>query len=284
MSTFIKMIKLAGTEALIMNAKVALIPIAIAALVALLVLLGEDLYHFFTGGESALGKIGAYIAEFVHSNIRPTIANFLGMTPEELDALFLQALDAIASFYNGLVDWTSFGIEAIIWFGGQIGDTLAKAVIQINLFLMDLKAMGSDVVAFFSSLVSSFVAFVSSIPSKVMAMFHRTVSSIRGILSGLPLVGDLVGGETPVAAPTASLGGLGGLASSPNIKASTGARAAVTNAKNLSTSNQSTQMTNQFNITQRPGESGEDLAFRVSEEIQRASARAVSANDSGIEV
>ena len=329
---FIKMMKVAGTEAFIMNLKAALIPATIAAIIALFILLGEDLYHFFTGGESALGKLGDIIAEFVHSNIRPSIANFLGMTPEELDAAFLDAIDAVIGFWEGTVHYASIAIEKTIDFvvllvqaintsfkglmklGEHIGDAMARMVIAIKLFFMDVGTFADNTIQIFTKLVDGFVLFVSTIPDSLMAMVQKTVSGISSIVRSIPFVGGLFGGETPAEAteggrgaptrrtrpiqrpfveqgPTAPVepgrtfaDGLDQLARPQTPAPSQGVRTAITNANQTRTVNQSNQFSNEFNITQLPGESGEALASRVADEIQRASARAVSANDSGIEI
>lgn len=306
-TTFIKMMRAAGTEAMLMNIKAALIPATIAAIVALFILIGEDLYQFFTGGESALGKLGEKIAGFAHENVRPSIANFLGMTPEELDMELVNAVEAMGEFWDSLVGYAEIGIEKVVefvnWlvdavvegfnaltdFGAWVGDSLAKVVNSIKSFFQDVGFFAQDTIKFFREVVDSFVSFISSIPDKIIAFVKRSVSGVGDIVRGLPLVGSLFGDseETPRTAGGGSMvpmGSIGALSAPGAPTASPGARAAVTNANNSRRVTQSTRVSNQFNITQNPGESGEALASRVADEIQKASARAVSVNDSGIEV
>jgi len=281
--TFIKMIRVAGTEALLFNIKAALIPVTIAAVIALFALLGEDLYQFFTGGESALGKIGAKISEFVYDNVRPIIASMLGMTPEELDQAFLSVIDSIAWFFGKLVDWTARGIEGVVEYSKGFFTIMKELGKQIGYFVEGtLMPIASSVFTFFKSLLGQFVGFVTSIPGMVYKTIKNSIASVSGLLSSLPLVGDTFKGIE--GALSASQSGLSTLSTAPSALASTGARTAVTNANQSRTVNQSTQVRNEFVINQNPGESGESLASRVADEIQRASARAISANDSGIEI
>ena len=280
LQTFIRMIKLAGTEALLMNIKAALVPAAIMALIALLILLGEDLYHFFTGGESALGKLGDHIAKFVHSNIRPTIANFLGMTPEQLDRMFLDALDAYGKFWDGVIYYASIGIEKFVDFIKWVGNSIVSLSLEIGKFALYLKNNSDEIIQYFDMTATAFIAFVKAIPTALKNFIMASVADIAKSLKGLPIVGDLIGDVTA----TGTVDSVSNLTAPGVANVSPGVRTAVTNANNQRTTNQRTQMTNQFNITQSPGESGEDLANRVSDILQRESARAVSANDSGIEI
>lgn len=58
--------KSAGTAAMLMQIKAALIGVAVVALIALLALLAEDLYQFFTGGDSMAGRLVDKFKELWH--------------------------------------------------------------------------------------------------------------------------------------------------------------------------------------------------------------------------
>jgi len=116
--------KKVGTAALLMQAKILLIPAAIAALALLFYLLGEDLYQFFTGGESALGKIGDKIAEFAQREVTPIIASMFGMTADEFNVAMVRMISdtenffskAASAIYNALPAWESFSnVLQLIW-------------------------------------------------------------------------------------------------------------------------------------------------------------------------
>lgn len=340
--TFIKFMKLAGTEALIMNAKAMLIPLAIAAIIALFLLLGEDLYQFFTGGESALGKIGEKIAGFVHSDIRPGIANFLGMSPEELDMAFLKVIDGMVWFWEQIVAdaewaidkmvsviswlidaavewvgrvvefwsfmsdmagemrliWSAVGQTILDWFSSII-DTIGNFINFIIASFWEALAswgefgkslndfftgMADEIYDYFAGIANAFVAFVTSLPAKLIAFVRDSVSGVTDIIKELPLVGSLFGDDDgPIGSiPQSSLGAL---STTRAPQASAGAKAAAATINNSAQSvSRTTSQSNVFNVTQQPGESGERLAERVASELQKASARAVSINDSGIEV
>ncbi len=287
--TFIGLMRVAGTEALLMNIKAALIPITIAAIIALFLLIGEDLYQFFTGGESAIGKLGEKLGAFVHESVRPTIANFLGMTPEEMDMEFLKVVDNITAFWAEMEAQGLVALDALVEAAGWVADQYQGTVNNVEMFIAfivksfwkavdGLKSVGLAIGAFFvetgtgiynffAGLVDSFVSFVSSIPSRLIAFVKESVSGITDIVSSIPLVGRLFGSDD---IPSAS----------------TGARAAGASINNNSASsvNNSNRQSNVFNVTQRPGESGEGLASRIASELQKSSALAVAVNSSGIEV
>lgn len=279
---FIKFMKATGSAALLMNAKIALIPVLIAGIIAFFALLGEDLYMFFTGGESALGKLGETIANFVHNNVTPTIANFLGMTVEEFDAAFLAVTETIFKFFAvDIPNAHDAATSAIADFAWMITEFLITdlpyalersydAFIQFFINLgKGLVSAGHSIINFFTGLAKGFVTFVSSIPDKLLTIIRETVSSITAELADIPLIGDLV--HTPAA---------GGA----NPQPSSGARLASSVAKTTNSSS-TTSNTSAPNITinQQPGQSGQSLAKDVTIEIEKAFARAVKVNSSGIE-
>ena len=312
-NTFIKLMRAAGTEALLMNIKAALIPATIAAIIVLFALIGEDLYQFFTGGESALGKIGEKISNFLHTNVKPAVADFLGMTPEELDMAMVKAVDAIVEFFTvtipdiiiGFIDWItevffpfvvsiydfivnvfSYIIQFFMgWFNlvvsifSNVGTFIGESIAKIVLFFMDFKQnmldIGIAIADFFIGIVNKFVAMVKSLPAKLISFVKDSVSGISDMIKDIPFVGDLV--QT-----LATGGGASGAVSLP--RASGGALAAGASIRNSSSSiTDASKSNNTFNITQNAGENGQDFATRVASEVHKMAAGAVKANKSGIE-
>ena len=312
-NTFIKLMRAAGTEALLMNIKAALIPATIAAIIVLFALIGEDLYQFFTGGESALGKIGEKISNFLHTNVKPAVADFLGMTPEELDMAMVKAVDAIVEFFTvtipdiiiGFIDWItevffpfvvsiydfivnvfSYIIQFFMgWFNlvvsifSNVGTFIGESIAKIVLFFMDFKQnmldIGIAIADFFIGIVNKFVAMIKSLPAKLISFVKDSVSGISDMIKDIPFVGDLV--QTLATGGSAS-----GAVSMP--RASGGALAAGASIRNSSSSiTDASKSNNTFNITQNAGENGQDFATRVASEVHKMAAGAVKANKSGIE-
>jgi len=295
-NTFIGMIKKVGIEAMIMNAKIALIPALIAGILALFFLLGEDLYQFFTGGESALGKLGEKIANFVHDNITPSIADFLGMTPEELDQHILafgESLETfftqtLPDFFNAFSEGTIFIFGALwdslklvllamyqdisnifVGLGTFIGESIAATYLFFADFSKNIDSLAEQIKNFFLGVLNSFINLVQSIPNKLIQIIKSSLSGITDLISGIPFIGDAVkkfgGGNNPP--PTQGAINTG----------------AVINKSNK-TSQTNNKMHANINITQQPGESGESLANRVVDIMSGEFGRAVKVTDSGVEI
>jgi len=248
-----------GVAATLMNLAVAATPLLIAAVVALLFLLGEDLYHFFTGGESVLGKIGDKIAQFARQNVTPFIAGLLGMTPEEFDYALSRVWMRVERFFTKdipgahkfLVDAVSDGMTI---FFGFFGELLPRVYDTIK------------------SWIATVVELLSGIGKEAALIIRSTigaaVDAIRESLGRLPIVGRLFDTGTPASATVR-----------PSAGAQTAASAIVNNGGARSVS-QSVNMA----ITQLPGESGEALGRRVKNLLQAEMGRAIKGLASGAEV
>jgi hypothetical protein len=178
--------------------------------------------------------------------------------------LFKWLIDSAIALVSGLM-------EADSW--AEVGNFLAEFFAGI----------GGDIYTFFAGLVNSFVSFVTSLPGKLIAFVKNAVSGVGDIIKGIPFIGSLFGddsGGKPLVTP-----GPGFSIDEILPMPTSGARAAGASINNsASNTTNSNRQSNQFNITQAPGESGEGLASRIASELQKSSALAVAVNSSGIEV
>jgi hypothetical protein len=237
-------IKSAGVAAMLMNAAVAAAPLLIAAVIALLFLLGEDLYHFFTGGESLLGEIGDAIAKFARANITPFIASLLGMTPDEFDYALSRVWMRVEKFftqdipgaYKSLVDAVSDGM--FVFFNG-------------------IKSVYTEVKNFISGMFAEIKNLYDQLPAPIKFLLDTPAGKLRSI-------GELFSGFLPT--PSA-----GAQATAATITNSTGG---------ARTTNQNVGIT----VNQQPGENGPALARRIKDELNKAVGGAVKGIMSGQEV
>jgi hypothetical protein len=263
--SFAKAVKAATLATTLMNVAVGLTPLLIAGVIALLFLLGEDLYQFFTGGESLLGELGEKIAEFAQMNVTPFIASLLGMTPEEFDLALVKIVSTVTRFFTQTIPalWQGMvnQVENIIAFA--VND-LWPVILQIFDFYVDvwgriLKFIGGIAVRIKDTIIESVVG---------------AIRAVSGLLKKLP-GGDVLSGLLP---------GSGGAPSSAGLGASGAARAAAASVVNRNnTRNTGVNQSNVFNVTQLAGESGEGFARRVKDVLGSEMSRAVIATGSGVE-
>ena len=292
--------------------------LAVAAVIALFALLGEDLYQFFTGGESALGRVGERISDFLHENVKPTIADFFGMTPEEFDLATVRFVDGIVDFFTVTIPsaidtaatyladfamWLTDHLPGYLEFLWGYWSTVWSAMtFPLQTVISWIKNMGGAFVQFFQdvfsgsttltqalvnlfqNLMTGFVNFVTGIPNEVIRILEKSVNGIRDLLKQVPLIGEKIGGgkiEIP-RIPTPSVkGSLGSLGAS--LGARTAAQGAGGQAGGLGAVTASQAVTNTFNITQSAGESGEGFAKRVAGVMEKNMGRAVKVTGSGVE-
>ena len=117
----IALIKGVGLQALLTQAKLLLIPLAVAALGALIFLVLEDLWTFLEGGESVFGKLGE------------TIANFIWDTKESFKAWLGEVWEDVKTTFARIGEWIqeklSTGVigAALEFFGVNTGSQGAGA-------------------------------------------------------------------------------------------------------------------------------------------------------------
>ena len=232
---------------------------------ALLFLLGEDLYHFFTGGESVLGKLGDRIAEFAHMNVRPFIASMLGMTPEELDLAMVRVVSSVTDFFTKSIP------EAYAWLVEKVEDGIA-------LLLDSIIPVAKEVFIVFKDMWGTMIDYIWSVSEQIINAitypFRRGFEMAKGLISKLP-GGDTLGAILP---------GSGAAPASAGVAASAAAQSAAASITNNSTrTGGNVNQSNTFNVTQLPGESGESFSRRVRDDIGQQLRQAKIATDPGVE-
>jgi len=144
----------AAIKAALMQAAVFAIPLAIGALIAAVVLIGQDLYSFFTGGESMLGRIIKKIKEgkgWIGAVVRFIVGAAqliwkVASWPFRMLIKFIKsAFDAVGGFLGGIAT----KINGII---GPIRDTIREAAEALGLSSTDseqLRARGDKALGSF---------------------------------------------------------------------------------------------------------------------------------------
>lgn len=261
--TFTKAVKSAGIATALMNAGIALTPLLIAGVVALLFLLGEDLYQFFTGGESLLGDLGDKIAEFAHMNIRPFIASLLGMTPEELDLAMVKVVSSVTNFFTKTIPG--------VWSEGVL---IIENLIQG--FVDKIWPILNSIYDFYVDVYTRIKDFVTGIAgamyNTIVGNFDKAIAKVKGALNAIPGLDKVLDLNTTVAPATAGLG------------ATAGARAVASSITNSVQRSSAVNVSSPITVTQQPGQSGTDLARQIADELGKAVSRAAKRADSGREV
>jgi hypothetical protein len=249
-----------GTAALAAQAKSSLLAILLLALA----LAAEDLYYYFTGGESALGKLGDKIAEFAHTEIRPFIASMLGMTPEELDLAMVRVVSAVTNFFTKSIP------EAYNWLVAKVEEGIAFLIERII-------PISQEVFQIFKDIWANMIGYLGSITSKIVDAitkpFKLGISAAKGLLSSLP-GGETLGSILPGSGPAPAEAG---------VAATSAARAAASSITNNRASSSNVNQATTINVTQLPGESGEGLARRLKDQLGAELRRAVVATNPGVE-
>lgn len=253
----------AGIAAGLMNAGIALTPLLIAGIIALLALIGEDLYQFFTGGESLFGELGDKIAEFAHMNVRPFIASLLGMTPEELDLAMVKVVSSVTNFFTKTIpDIWQKGV-------GITEDIITWSVENIGAILENVYNSYLDV---FTRVKDFVTGIARTMYNTIVENFDKAIAKVKGALNAIPGLDKVLDLNTTVAPSTAGLG------------ATTGARAVASSITNSVQRSSAVNVSSPITINQQPGQSGPDLARAVADELGRAVNRAAKRADSGREI
>jgi len=259
--TLVNAIKAIGVAGLLAKGQLLLL----VGIFALLFLLGEDLYQYFTGGKSVLGELGDKIAEFAHMNVRPFIASMLGMTPEELDLALVKVVNAVTDFFTKSIP------DAYNWLVENMEKAIQFAVDKIYPILQ-------QIVGFYKEVWGQIIDFIWNAGGKLVDAitwpFKKAFDIIRKGFDALP-GGDIIGDLLP---------GSGAAPASAGVAASAAARSAASSITNNSNrTGGSVNQNNTFNVTQLPGESGESFTRRMSDHNGRMLRDAVIATDPGVE-
>jgi hypothetical protein len=105
----------AGTAGLLMNLKIAALPVLLAAAIVLAILILEDFYRYLTGGDSVIGRLiphleGIYdemikVAEQYIDDAITQWSDWLGVSKEDLDKFLIDSTDAVSKFFIDLWNW-----------------------------------------------------------------------------------------------------------------------------------------------------------------------------------
>jgi hypothetical protein len=247
----------------------------VGGIIALAGLAINSLVRFFQGKDSLVGEIGGKVADEMEE-AQLAIFEFMGLTreqarlaKEEADLRFTQMLWSIEKWARGA--WKSVSefwgqLMSLDW--GQIAELWGDVW---RSFANWFKRLWSGIVNWFSDNVIGVIVFGVKDAIKKATAFARKI----------PLIGRLFdSGEaanTQVAPATGSLQ----LPSSGVLQAVSQVRNSVNNVNNASTRS-SPVINATYNITQRPGESGEDLSRRIQGGIREEMAKAIRDNDTGV--
>jgi len=190
----------------------------------------------------------------------------------------------IAGIIQGIIETVSFVYAPVIALFEFLAELAAKFFLMLDDYIPGL----SDTIIVAVEAIKNFVVgvfdFLGTLPGKLADIFRSALPSIKGVLKDLPLIGGLFSDDTPAGGQTP-----GGLGSSPFDAglmlnpAMAGPSPSVFNNNTANATNQArADIRNQFNITQLPGESSQDLAKRIADEMGKSVANAVRNNESGV--
>lgn len=229
-----------GAAAMLAQAKMLLMPVLIAALIVLVGVLADDFRAFFNGQDSAIGEL---LKKYP----------VLGATILTIADVFVEILKAVRDFFSFLFTGTSEWDNAFSELGESIGDYIFDAVQDIKAQWAELKTNTAELV---DNIVGSFRAGVDLIIGFFTNLGEKAAEAIGGIpgISQAFEAGQALGGSLGAAAEFVGVGGRGGNNAPTDA---VGAR------RRQGGGQQNTFNGGDMNITQLPGESGEDFAARV---------------------
>lgn len=259
---FIIMIKAATAAQIAFNIAAAFWPALILLAAAAIALIAEDLYQFFTGGESLIGRllekfklfwpeVLAVAEEYIAAAIAQW-AEWLGVSKEDLDQALIAMTDWLSEFWANFTNLPALVAEA---FG------LAWEAIS----------------GWFDQVVSGFVGvynWIVGIWNRIGEVIRSGISDFKLGLQNIPVIGRLFQGEAELAPPayqTPLSYGPGGAFGAPPAPGG-----------GSSTTSNSVKVENKISVTQLPGESGADFANRVAGILEEKAAIAARNNASGV--
>lgn len=234
------------------------------------------------------------VLQFITEDIPIAIENLVGRFDELFSVLgddSASAADKVLAVFTFLQEnLFALGETALQFWGGifgAIGAIITNLGSRIGNFFLDLidnvfpgfkegfLDFAQSLIDIISKVASIWKEIIMSAIDSIIGFFSSAISKITGFLGKLPIIGEQFGvtpefeGLLPqVAAAPAGVPGLVG-----------GALAGqVTNQSQQSR----TEVVNNVNVTQRPGEDGEGLARRVVDLMNREVATAVRNNETGI--
>jgi hypothetical protein len=259
---FIIVIRAATAAQIAFNIAAAFWPALILLAAAAIALIAEDLYQFFTGGESLIGRllekfklfwpeVLAVAEEYIAAAIAQW-AEWLGVSKKDLDDALIAMTDWLTEFWGNFTNLPALIAEA---FG------LAWEAIS----------------GWFDQVVSGFVGvynWIVGIWNKIGDVIRGGIADFKLGLQNIPVIGRLFEGGAELAPPayqTPLTYGPGGAFGAPP----TAGGGSVAN-------NSSVKVENKISVTQAPGENGADFANRVAGILEEKAAIAARNNASGV--
>lgn len=259
---FIIVIRAATAAQIAFNIAAAFWPALILLAAAAIALIAEDLYQFFTGGESLIGRllekfklfwpeVLAVAEEYIAAAIAQW-AEWLGVSKKDLDDALIAMTDWLTKFWGNFTNLPALIAEA---FG------LAWEAIS----------------GWFDQVVSGFVGvynWIVGIWNKIGDVIRGGIADFKLGLQNIPVIGRLFEGGAELAPPayqTPLTYGPGGAFGAPP----TAGGGSVAN-------NSSVKVENKISVTQAPGENGADFANRVAGILEEKAAIAARNNASGV--
>lgn len=234
------------------------------------------------------------VLQFITEDIPIAIENLVGRFDELFSVLgddSASAADKVLAVFTFLQEnLFALGETALQFWGGifgAIGAIITNLGSRIGNFFLDLidnvfpgfkegfLDFANSLINIITTAATAWKDIITTAINSIVGFFSKAISKVTGFLKQLPIIGEQFG-ATPefegilpqVAAAPAGLPGLVG-----------GALAGqVTNQSQQS----KTDVVNNINVTQQPGEDGEGLARRVVDLMNREVATAVRNNETGI--
>jgi len=281
-SALIGMIKAATVAQLALDAAVALIPFLIGLAVIAIALIAEDIYQFATGGESVLGDLldffkGMFdemviVAEEFIAEAVLWWAEYLGVSKEDLDQALIAFTDYLVGMYDAAVVWVGEALEVVGAFFVGVANWLSGLWNTVTEVFGGIRDTIATAIGDALGLVEPIFKALLEWPGRILRAIGNIRQAAADKLKDLPLIGGLFGSDNAGAPP----------APGPIIPPTNPAPSAgVTNNAN-NTRNSSIVVSPTLNVTQLPGESGEDFAARVSDVLGEKVGVAVRNNETGI--
>jgi len=189
----------------------------------------------------------------------------------------------IAGIITGIIETVSFVYAPVIALFEFLAELAAKFFLMLDEYIPGLTDTIIVAVESIKNFVVGVFNFLGTLPDKLFSLFRTAKEGIKGVLKDLPVIGGFFADDSPAGSP----GGQGGFGSSvfdaglALAPVGVGPSPSVFNNA-ATTNNPRTDVNNQFNITQLPGENSQDLAKRIADEMGKSVANAVKNNESGV--
>jgi len=239
-----------GAAAVLAQIKMFAIGIAVLAVLALVLLVAEDIYQFFTGGESLLGKL---------------LDKWDGL----INRIRTGDIDPNSHWLTLLLYWFALKVADFgdVWMKAQDWwlDSNVSLIKELKMLWQDWAIVLRKDIEGVSGPIDA-LAYAWNVPIRIWrATVLRFIQWVAGAVKNIPVLGPLAqfaarGMDVISGAPLIGIGDPGAVAS-PTMSAGGGPGGGITNVN--------APVRAEINISQLPGESGQELAVRVEEQFHR---------------